>query len=106
MVNVQTTDSSNESLKTTRISSSDKEPGKVLDQSEDEIDIVTKIEGKDVTGGMMHKIKCAVDIVKCKQEKTRVFVCKVGSNFSTDICLHGKADENSRDYGTEIFCSD
>ncbi|KAL4222374.1 hypothetical protein ACF0H5_018413 [Mactra antiquata] len=74
-------------------------------EGRNDVDIETKLNDKDVTGGMLLKLQCAFDIVKINEGRTKVFVSQVGSDHSKAICLHGHCDQECNKCGTEILYS-
>jgi hypothetical protein len=76
---------------------------KMSDSGQEGGDILMTNEGTDVTGGMTLKLKTAVDIVKNTAGKTCVFICMIGSEYATDVCLHGtNKSVRGNNSGTEI----
>ncbi|ESP01168.1 hypothetical protein LOTGIDRAFT_238298 [Lottia gigantea] len=60
------------------------------------MDIQTSQSVNDVTGGIKLKLQAAINIVKASP-KTTVYISKVSSNSTQDICLNDNLDEKTFD---------
>ncbi|XP_071537053.1 uncharacterized protein [Panulirus ornatus] len=68
--------------------------------------ISTDILSCDVTGGIELKLRSAIDIVLQSQGNTPVYVCKIGSEVASIICMEGRQPVISDGSTSITFCKE